>query len=279
MDLRNGELIGDRYEVLEPLGFGGAGDVYRVRDQNTEGELALKLLYEDQLGTEALRQRFLTEARIMAELQHPNVLPVYDLGEHAHRVWFVMEYASRGTVRELFDANGVDARLAAEIMMQVLGALQYAHENQCIHRDVKPANVLITQPDRFKLADFGVARYDAVGVARLTSTGDYLGTLGYMAPEQRVDPRNVVPQSDLYAAGATLFNLLSGHARPPPDLYAIPIDVGSLPTFPRALLPVIARATRARVADRYPDAASMRLALEEAIDQTWDETGRRSSDA
>jgi serine/threonine protein kinase len=135
---------------------------------------------------------------------------------------------------------------------------------------VKPANVLITHPDRFKLADFGVARYDLDGVDRLTRTGDYLGTLGYMAPEQRSDPRAVVPQSDLYAVGATLYNLLSGTARPPPDLYALGVDDLALPSVPPALLPVVVRATRVRPEQRYPDAQTMRNDLADAIEVTWD---------
>jgi len=270
MELEPGDRIGDRYEILNILGFGGAGDVYRVRDHVTRAERALKLLYEDQLGTASLRHRFLTEARIMAELQHPNVLPVYSLGEHEDRVYFVMEYAPLGTARDQFDRDPPDMRLVAEVMLQVLDALDYAHQHNCIHRDVKPANILITHPGRYKLADFGVARYDASGVARVTNTGDYLGTLGYMAPEQRADPRRVQPQSDIYACGAALYNLLSGHARPPPDLYAIAVDEESFPHFPPALLPIISRATRGSVAERYDSAAQMRDALAEAIHSTWE---------
>ncbi|MCB9675362.1 MAG: serine/threonine protein kinase [Alphaproteobacteria bacterium] len=270
MELDKGDSVGGRYEVLDTLGFGGAGDVYRVTDHVTDAERALKLLYDDQLGTESLRQRFLTEARIMAELQHPNVLPVFDLGEHGDRVYFVMEYAPLGNAREQFDRGEVDLRLAAEVILQVLDALEYAHQHNCIHRDVKPANILITQPGRYKLADFGVARYDALGVARVTTTGDYLGTLGYMAPEQRVDPRRVVPQSDLYAVGAALYNLLSGHPRPPPDLYALAVDELTFPDIPHRLLPIIRRATRAAVGDRYASASEMRDALAQAVELTWD---------
>ncbi|MEZ4320158.1 MAG: serine/threonine-protein kinase [Myxococcota bacterium] len=270
MELDNGDWIDERFEVLDTLGFGGAGDVYRVRDAVTEAERALKLLYDDQLGTHTLRQRFLTEARIMAELQHPHVLPVFSLGEFSDRVYFVMEYASLGTARQQFDRGDVSPKLAAEVVLQVLDALEYAHQHNCIHRDVKPANILITEPGRYKLADFGVARYDTMGVARLTNTGDYLGTLGYMAPEQRADPRLVVPQSDIYATGATLFNLLSGNARPPPDLYAIGVDEIAYPQLPPALLPIVSRATRGRVQDRYASAAEMRDALHEAIEKTWD---------
>ncbi len=266
MELTQGDVVGDRYQVTGTLGFGGAGDVYRITDRVTQADRAMKLLYDDMLGTAALRQRFLTEARIMAELQHPNVLPVFDLGEHADRVYFVMEYAPHGTVRHEFD-DGADPWLAVDILIQVLDALEYAHAHNCIHRDVKPANILITQPGRYKLADFGVARYDAMGVARVTNTGDYLGTLGYMAPEQRADPRRVQPQSDLYAAGAALFNLLSGSARPPPDLYAMPVDEVAFPHVPVAILPIIERATRAEIADRYVTAAEMRDALRVAVEQ------------
>jgi serine/threonine-protein kinase len=269
MELTDGDVVAGRYEVTGTLGFGGAGDVYRVKDRVTQADRALKLLYDDQLGTRVLRQRFMTEARIMAELQHPNVLPVYELGEHGDRVYFVMEFAPHGTVRQEFD-HGADPWLAVDILIQVLDALEYAHKQNCIHRDVKPANILITQPGRYKLADFGVARYDAMGVARLTNTGDYLGTLGYMAPEQRADPRRVQPQSDLYAAGAALFNLLSGSARPPPDLYAMAVDDLAFPHVPVEILPIIERATRADVRERYATAAAMRDALVAAAE---DRTG------
>ncbi|MCB9693162.1 MAG: serine/threonine protein kinase [Alphaproteobacteria bacterium] len=268
MDLPSGEVVADRYRIQEPIGFGGAGDVYEVRDTRLGTTLALKLLYEDQLATNVLRQRFLTEARIMAELQHPHILPVYDLGEHAGRVFFVMEHCPLGNVREHFREEG-SVQLAVKVAVQVLGALEHAHANGCIHRDVKPANVLRFENDLFKLADFGVARYDAAGVARHTRTGDYLGTLGYMSPEQRADPRRVEPPSDLYAAGAMLYALLSGTGRPPPDLYALDIDEHRLPGVPAEVRAAVERSTRARAEDRFPDAAAMRMALEHALVTCW----------
>lgn len=264
MDLATGDVLGERYRVMEAIGFGGAGDVYRVDDLQLGSCLALKLLYEDQLATSVLRQRFLTEARIMAELQHPNVLPVYDLGEHHDRVFFVMEYSPLGSVREHFHANGPDPKEAVDAALQVLAALAFAHANGCIHRDVKPANVLRFDGGLCKLADFGVARYDAIGVARHTRTGDYLGTLGYMSPEQRADPRHVEPTSDLYAAGAMLYTLLAGTSRPPPDLYALEIDSARLPDCPAEVRAVVECATRSRAEDRYPDAQAMLAALTDA---------------
>jgi serine/threonine-protein kinase len=264
MDLAAGEILGDRYRVAEVIGFGGAGDVYRVDDLQFGSVRALKLLYEDQLATSVLRQRFLTEARIMAELQHPNVLPVYELGEHRGRVYSVMEYSPLGSVREYFHGGQPGPREAVDVAVQVLAALECAHDNGCIHRDVKPANVLRFDDGLCKLADFGVARYDADGVGRHTRTGDYLGTLGYMSPEQRADPRQVAPAADLYAAGAMLFTLLAGTSRPPPDLYALEVDCERLPDAPAEVCAVVERATRSRATDRYEDAASMRRALEDA---------------
>lgn len=269
MELAEGQVIGDRYRVVEPIGFGGAGDVYRVVDERMGAERALKLLYEDQLATSVIRQRFLVEARIMADLSHPNVLPVYALGEHEQRVYFVMEFATKGSVRELFRKRGPQPRLAVEVTLQALQGLAYAHEAGCIHRDVKPANVLVFDDDRCKLTDFGVARYDAIGVARHTRTGDYLGTLGYMPPEQRADPRSVEPRSDIYAAGAMLYTLLSNRTRPPPDLYALAIDDETLPGVPGAVRAVVERATRSRADDRFPDALEMVRALDDALQVSW----------
>ncbi len=267
MDLRSGQLIDERFRVERAIGFGSVGGVYRVRDEQRGTVAALKLLYDEPPHSQVLRRRFLTEARIMADLQHPNLLPVHAVGEYRGQVYFVMEYAPLGNVHDHFRIYR-DPRSMVKMGIQVLDALSHVHRHRCIHRDVKPANVLRFEGDRFKLTDFGLALYDMPGRARCTATGDNLGTIGYMSPEQRVDPRDVTPASDIYATGAMLYALLTGAPRPPPDLYAFSIDGCRLPGVPASLCATLERATRARSDERYSSAAAMAAALRRVL-ETW----------
>jgi serine/threonine protein kinase len=236
-------LFGGRYRQVRHVGAGGAGDVFLVEDEHLGVQRALKLLYEPQASTvdlfaaragepppqrdgaeeSPIRTRFLSEARLLARLEHPNVVPVYDVGTHGSRVFFVMAYATGGTLRERMVASAVPWREAVEVVRQVLDGLEYVHARGIIHRDVKPDNILQFERGRWRLGDFGVARFHDEHRDDLTRTGDYLGTLGYMAPEQRMDPRWVRPASDLFAVGATLYALLARAHRPPADLYALPL--------------------------------------------------------
>lgn len=267
-------LFGGRYTPVRHVGAGGAGDVYLVEDARIGVQRALKLLFEplpgggpdedpaedDPLGG-TIRQRFLSEARLMARLQHPNVVPVYDVGTHGRRVYFVMEYATGGTLRDRM-SRPVPVHQAVDAMRQVLEGLEYVHARAVIHRDVKPDNILQFDRGRWRLGDFGVARFQDEHRDDLTRTGDYLGTLGYMAPEQRMDPRWVRPTSDLYAVGATLFALLGATSRPPADLYAMPLTEREHPEIAGPLLDVVRRATRMNPRDRFRTAAEMRQALD-----------------
>ena len=256
-------VFGHRYQVLSRLGSGGAGEVFLVSDLRFGVKRALKLLFKRRHPYAARkRQRFLSEARLLARLEHPNVVPVYDVGEHGERVYFVMEYAELGTMREWSLAGeALPHWTYAGAMVQVMAALEYAHDNGVIHRDVKPVNVLVFGGGRFRLGDFGVARFRDQHRPDITNTGDNLGTVGYMAPEQRVDPRAADERSDIYASGVTLFCLLTRVRRAPPELYALDLDT-FYPEVPAPLREVIARATQYDPRARFESAAQMCEALE-----------------
>jgi len=192
------------------------------------------------------------------------VLPVYDVGMHRSRPFFAMEFAKRGTIMDWSEraCAPLNALTVGRMALQILDGLAYAHDWRIIHRDVKPDNILVVEKGRFKLADFGVAKYDDPTRVDLTSSGDHLGTLGFMAPEQRIDARNATAMSDIYGMGAVLFSTLSLCPQPPVELYRMDITEESHPLVPRGFAKIIRRATSARPSDRYGSAKEMRDAIQ-----------------
>ncbi len=197
-----------RYQLEEPLGHGGMASVYRARDTELGREVALKALAENLTGDEELRKRFLREARLAARLSHPNVASVYDVGEEEDgRPYIVMELVEGATLAERGRVSPEEARGLA---LQAARALAHAHEAGLVHRDVKPANLLLRRDGTLKIADFGIAR--AAETTRLTQAGTVLGTAAYLAPEQALG-EDVTSAADVYSLGAVLYELLTG--RPP----------------------------------------------------------------
>jgi len=257
-------IFGGRYQARAHIGSGAAGDVYEVVDGVTGVVLALKLLYESRFTSTRSRDRFFAEATMMAKLHHPAVLRVYDVAMHRSRPFFVMEYAKKGTLTD-WTASAVEAMnhlVVGRMALQILDALAYAHAWRIIHRDVKPDNILVVEEGRFKLADFGVAKYDDPTRVDLTASGDHLGTLGFMAPEQRIDARNATALSDIYGMGAVLYSALSMCAQPPVELYRMELTEESHPLIPAGFAKIIRRATSARPSDRYRSAKEMRDAIQ-----------------
>jgi serine/threonine protein kinase len=237
--------------------------VYSTQDHQRGDVCALKLLLPHNARNEKTRARFTREARTMGRLNHDNIVRVRDIGQETDHFYFVMELCEGGSLANFLRRSG--QRPAAEAlayMFQVLQGLAYAHSQGVVHRDVKPHNMLLT--DRtVKLTDFGIARtLTADQGSRITGTGDTLGTLAYMSPEQRVDPRKAGPAADIYGVGATLYILVTG--RRPFDLAMASLDPSVLQRLPTAVRPVVRRATAHRPADRYPTARSMAEAVAEA---------------
>jgi tRNA A-37 threonylcarbamoyl transferase component Bud32 len=197
----------DRYDILDEIGRGGFGVVYRARDRKLSRTVALKMLREDHLRDEKLKKRFRREAQAVARLDHPHIVPVHDFGLDADTPFLVMPYVDGPTLGARIAATGaLSPGETVRVGRQVAEALAYAHDEGVLHRDVKSANVLM-DGERPRLTDFGIARLR--GATGLTSSGEVMGTPAYMSPEQ-LEGREVGPRSDVYSLGVVLYECLSG---------------------------------------------------------------------
>lgn len=246
-----------RYALGPLLGQGGMAVVVMAHDNELGVDRAVKLLSPRGDSRETLRRRLRAEARAMARLNHPNILSVHDVGSEGELDWVVMDLAEGGSLQDLVQHGPMAPALAVHHMVQVLSALQAAHAEGVVHRDVKPHNVLLDKGGRALLADFGIALL--AGDDRRTRSGVAMGSLAFMPPEQRLDASRVGPAADVYAVGSTLYNLLTGSN--PVDLFLADADSPRWTGVPPELAEVLRRACAMRPEDRYPDAAAMQTAL------------------
>jgi WD40 repeat protein len=201
------------YEILGELGRGGMGNVYRARQLRLNRLVALKLVRADSMVAPAQRPRFLVEGEVLARLQHPNVVQIYDIGFYQGQPYFALELVEGGSLAAKLNGKPLPARQAAQLAACLAQAVHAAHAQRIIHRDLKPANVLLTADDVPKLTDFGLAKTLDVDL-KLTRTGEVLGTPAYMAPEQALGQATQIgPLTDVYALGVILYETLTG--RPP----------------------------------------------------------------
>ena len=199
-------------EILELLGQGGMGAVYKARQPGLDRLVALKILPTDIGRDPAFAERFKREARSLARLNHPHIVAVYDFGQAAGLYYFVMEYVDGVTLRQLERAARPKPQEALGIVIQICEALQYAHEEGIVHRDIKPENVLLDKKGRVKIADFGLAKLVAPTPQdfTLTQPEQVMGTPHYMAPEQLEHPAEVDQRADIYSLGVVLYEMLTG---------------------------------------------------------------------
>ncbi|MDQ4049118.1 MAG: serine/threonine protein kinase, partial [Actinomycetota bacterium] len=253
------------FQIESVLGAGGMGVVYRATQLALERTVALKLITPDFAADEDFRERFKRESRLAASIDHPNVVTVYEAGEDAGQLYIAMRYVEGTDLHALIAAEGaLEPARATHLLSQVAGALDAAHAHGLVHRDVKPANVLIAVGDHAYLTDFGLTKRTAsVGP---TKTGQWVGSADYVAPEQ-IQGEPVDARADVYALGCVLYHMLTGkppftrdsevakiwaHVNDPPP---------SLPESstgpPPALDGVIRRAMAKAPGDRYPSAGDL----------------------
>ncbi|MDP8977881.1 MAG: protein kinase, partial [Actinomycetota bacterium] len=202
-------LLGDRYALLERVASGGMATVWRAHDDVLDRVVAVKILHDHLAADDAFRARFRREAISSAKLTHPNVIGLYDTGQDGDDVYLVMEYVDGPTLWELMRSRGpLSSGQAARIGEAVARALAYAHTRGVVHRDVKPANILISRDGAVKVADFGIAKAEEA-VEDLTGSGMVLGTAAYVAPEQ-IRGGQVAGAADQYALGVLLYESLTG---------------------------------------------------------------------
>jgi serine/threonine protein kinase len=253
-----------KYHIIELIGEGAMGVVYRANDSVLDRTVAIKVMNESIARQDDLRKRFLHEAQAAASLQHPNVVCIYDLGDFNGHLFIAMEFIQGVDLEKLLETGepiALQARL--DIIIDVLTGLTFAHKRGIIHRDIKPANIRVTEDGRAKIMDFGVAHLSS---SSMTSTGSFLGTPSYMAPEQITEGKTS-PATDIFAVGGVLYQLLT-QMRPfeAPTLQNLffriitetPKPVSELvPGLPPALDRIVSKAMAKEPSDRYATALEM----------------------
>ncbi|WP_334121263.1 Stk1 family PASTA domain-containing Ser/Thr kinase [Glutamicibacter sp.] len=273
-------MINDRYEIESLIGRGGMADVYLALDHVLSRKVAVKVLRPDTATNPMVVNRFRREAKAVAALSHPNIVAVYDTGElpateqqHERLPFMVMEYVTGKTLKQVISQDTIDAEFAVRIARGVCEALDHSHANNVVHRDVKPANVMVTDAGHVKLMDFGIARA-LDNSATMTQTAAVVGTAQYFSPEQ-ARGEQVDFRSDIYSAGCLFYELITGK---PPFTGDSPVSVayqhvGEIPPAPSEIAqnvdpifdPVLAKVLSKERDDRFQSAGAFAAALEDAL--------------
>jgi serine/threonine protein kinase len=262
------------YEIISPLGEGGMAMVYRGYQPGVSREVAIKVLPPHVASDERFAARFQREAQLLAQLQHPHILPVFDYGSADGYTYLAMPLIRSGTLAHWLNGQPLARHQCHKFVAQIGGALDYAHARGLIHRDVKPSNVLIDERGNCLLSDFGLARM-VEGGEPLTVSGAVMGTPAYMSPEQCMG-RPLDGRSDVYSLGIMLYEMAVGRApyeADPPILIVVkhihdplPAPGAIVPGFPPGLEAVILKSLAKKPEDRYQTAGALVEALSAAVE-------------
>ena len=267
------------YEIGEVLGRGGWGVVFGGRHRHLGRDVAIKQLPASFAADPAVRRRFASEARVLAVLDHPHVVPVYDYLERDDLCLLVMEQLPGGTLRERASGEGFTASGAAAVVLACAAGLTAAHARGVLHRDVKPENMLYTASGVVKVTDFGIAKVSGGAETAVTRVGDVIGTASYIAPEQ-VRGGSLSPATDVYGLATLLYELLAGELPFPSDgdilsvmfkhAYEVPTALRAVaPDVPEPVASVVMTGLATDPADRFASAETFAMALAEAGAAAW----------
>lgn len=254
--LRPGDKIGD-YEIIEKVGQGGVAEVYRGKQYSLDREVAVKLLLERATIDSDIVSCFERESRIVAGLTHPNIVHVIDRGLDRKRYFFVMDYVDGTDFKTILSRKSYNLDQKIDVVVQVLKALDYAHNNGIIHRDIKPSNILIDRREHVLVADFGIAQILDKDTVDQTQTGMVMGTLAYMSPEQKLSSRNIDRTSDIYSVGVILYEILT--SRKPMGRFKSPSELVS--SAPQKLDDIVMKCLEQDRTDRFQTAVELKDSL------------------
>ena len=272
MAFNPGEQVGP-YRIIEQLGQGGMATVYKAYHASLDRYVALKVLHPAFLEDKNFHARFSREAKLVARLEHPNIVPIYDYAEHEGRPYLVMKYIEGITLKARITSSSPGNEEVLRVVESVGAALSYAHKHGILHRDVKPSNVILSSDGQIYLADFGLARIAQSGETTLTSDM-VIGTPQYISPEQALGKKDLDEGTDIYSFGVMMYEMVVGRVPFSADtpfsiihdhIYTplpLPSDVN--PSVTAELERVLLKALAKERADRYPDIASFVAAFSQA---------------
>ena len=286
--MEEGTVLNDRYKIGDRVGLGGMASVYRAEDLVLGRVVAIKMLHEGLLGDAAFVRQFQREAHAAANLSHPNIVTIHDIGQHEHRSYIVMEYVEGQTLKEIVRDHFAHKRFipvdrVLDLLVQICRGIGYAHRSGVVHCDIKPQNIIITADERVKVTDFGIARAvsQATGSLKMETDGITWGTPQYFSPEQAAG-EPATPASDVYSIGITMYEALTNrlpfHANSPTavalkHLTDVPPDIRSLNEhIPESLAKVVHKILDKEPSGRYRTAGQLGRILTAYRDQNRQST-------
>jgi serine/threonine-protein kinase len=260
-----GRVLDDRYEIIEKIGGGGMALVYKARCRLLNRFVAIKVLRPEFIEDEEFVKKFRREAQSAASLSHPNIVGIYDVGTENNNYYIVMEYIKGQTLKELIKSKGtLGIEHATNIAIQICYALDHAHKNHIVHRDIKSHNILIREDNSVKVTDFGIAR--AVSSSTITNTGNVIGSVHYFSPEQ-ARGGYTDEKSDIYSLGVVLYEMVTGRLPFEGDspiavalkhIQEEPIPPAKInPRVPKSIEAIILKCMEKEVSRRYNSAAEI----------------------
>ncbi|UCD94393.1 MAG: serine/threonine protein kinase, partial [Candidatus Zixiibacteriota bacterium] len=242
------------FEIISKIGQGGIAEIFKARQVSLNRHVAIKVLFPEMTSDPDIVRRFERESTTIAGLNHPNIVHVIDRGKAGDRYYFVMEFVGGMSFRDIIYSTKYTLRQKLGMIVDVLKGLDYAHKNGVIHRDIKPANILVDKQGNVQVADFGIAHIVGKPEHEMTSSDVVMGTIAYMAPEQRASAANVTPAADIFAVGLMIYEILVGDL--PQGRFKLPSEIN--PKVPKRFDEIVTRCLAQDPKERYQKAVELK---------------------